>query len=401
MLVVERESRSGHDELVSPTCMQEVESASPPGPAVLLLSLRDVEDVVAYCAQYEFEDVISSVANAEVVAPDTLHPVERSRKAYKLVRRLSGSRRLAGAMIRPLLRAAPAKDYDLFLPIFSHPFQLFALSCVPEWRKRCRKAACFVVEAWEGHLPGYLLELLSEFDHVFLGAAHVAGEVSRMIGRPCTYMPQGVDALRFCPWPDPPVRSIDVCNIGRRSPVTHRKLLESARRGELFYYYDTIKPAAKQVTFHVSDGAEHRLLLASLLKRSRYFIANRARANEPEVTRGRDEIAGRFFEGAASGAILLGDPPNTPGFRERFDWPDAVIPMPFDAPDVIERIRELDRDGARQARIRKDNVANALLRHDWVHRLRTILETVGVDAPARMLAREARLRALAEEVRRA
>ncbi len=319
-----------------------IEWVSRPDSSVLLLSLRRVEDVVAYCAQYEFEDVISSVLDADMAVPRTLGPVELSRKAYKLVRHLSGSRGLAGAAVAPLLRPLLDKDYDLFLPIFSHPHQLFALSCVPDWRKRCRKAVCYIVEAWAHMLPGYLLELLSEFDHVFINAQHVVGAISKMIGRPCSYMSQGVDALRFCPWPEPPPRSIDVCNIGRRSPVTHEKLLESARQGRIFYYYDTVKPSAKQVTFHVSSGPEHRLLLASLLKRSRYFIANRARANEPEVTRGRDEIAGRFFEGAAAGAIVLGDPPDIDEFRQRFDWPDAVIPMPFDAPEVLQRIEELE-----------------------------------------------------------
>jgi hypothetical protein len=380
---------------------QHIEWVSRRDSNVLLLSLRNVEDVVAYCAQYEFEDVISSVAQTDMASPEKLEGVELSRKAYKLLRYLSGSRRLAGALVRPLAAPLLDKDYDLFLPVFSHPHQLFALSCIPEWRKRCRKAACFIVEAWDNLLPGYLLELLSEFDHVFIAAQHVIGTVSKMIGRPCTYMPQGVDTLRFCPWPEPPPRSIDVCNIGRRSPVTHEKLLERARQGRIFYYYDTIKSAAKQVTFHVSSGAEHRFLLASLLKRSRYFIANRARANQPEVTRGQDEIAGRFFEGAAAGAIVLGDPPNTDEFRARFDWPDAVIPMPFDAPEVVKRIEELDADPVRQERIRKENAANALLRHDWVHRLRTILDAVGVAPPARMLAREARLASLAAEVRRA
>ena len=368
---------------------------------VLLLSLRNVEDVVAYCAQYEFEDLISSVLQADMAAPGSLGDIELSRRAYKLLRYASGSRRLAGAAVRPLLPHAPSKEYDLFLPVFSHPYQLFALACVPDWRKRCRKAACFIVEAWAHMLPGYLLELLSEFDHVFIAAHHVVDTVAKMIGRPCTYMPQGVDALRFCPWPDPPRRSIDVCNIGRRSPVTHARLVEAAREGALFYYYDTVKPAAKQITFRVSSGSEHRLLLANLLKRSRYFVANRARANEPETTRGRDEIAGRFFEGVAAGVILLGDPPDTPEFRARFDWPDAVVPMPFDAPDILERIAAFDADPDRQERIRKENVANALLRHDWVHRLRTILEAVGVEPPPPMLEREARLTALAAEVRAA
>ena len=378
-----------------------VEWISRAGAKVLLLSLRNVEDVVAYCAQYEFEDVIASVADVDMAAPDGLAGVEVSRKAYKLVRYLTGSPRLASSIAPRLTARRLDKEYDLFLPVFSHPHQLFALSCIPEWRKRCRKAACFIAEAWHELLPGYLLELLSEFDHVFINAQHVIETVSRMIGRPCSYLPQGVDALRFCPWPDPPARSIDVCNIGRRSAVTHGTLLEAARRGRLFYYYDTIKPAAKQVTFHVSDGSEHRFLLANLLKRSRYFIANRARANEPEVTRGRDEIAGRFYEGVASGAIVIGDPPKTDEFRRRFDWPDAVIPMPFDSADAVRRIEELDADPTRQARIRKENAANALLRHDWVHRLRAIVDEVGVPPPEGMLAREARLKRLAEEVRRA
>ena len=380
---------------------QPVEWVSRGNANVLLLSLRSVENVVAYCAQYEFEDVIASVTDADMAVPEGLQGVELSRKAYKLARHLTGSRRLADSVAPRFTARRLEKDYDLFLPVFSHPYQLFALSCIPDWRKRCGKAACFIAEAWDDLLPGYLLELLSEFDHVFINARHAVKTIAGLIGRPCSYMPQAVDTLRFTPWPDPPPRSIDVCNMGRRSPVTHERLLESARQGRIFYYYDTIKPAAKQVTFHVSSGPEHRFLLANLLKRSRYFIANRARANQPELIRGRDEIAGRFFEGIAAGAVVLGDPPGIEEFRQRFDWPDAVISMPFDAPDVAQRIEELDADPARQARIRKENAANALLRHDWVHRLRTILEAIGVAPPARMLAREAHLQALAAEVRRA
>jgi Glycosyl transferases group 1 len=367
---------------------------------VLLLSLRRVEDLVAYCAQYEFEDVIRSVSDVDMAVPRSLDGVELSRKAYKLARYLTGSRRLAGSVAPRLAARRLQKEYDLFLPVFSHPHQLFALSYIPEWRKRCRRAACFIAEAWDRLLPGYLLELLSEFDHVFIAAQHAVPTISRMIGRPCSYMPHGVDTLRFCPWPDPPARTIDVCNIGRRSPITHKALLEAARQGRIFYYYDTVKPGAKQVTFRVGSGAEHRLLLANLLKRSRYYIANRARANEPELTRGRDEIGSRFFEGVASGAIVIGDPPKIHEFHERFDWPDAVIPMSFDAPDVLRQIEELDSDPVRQARIRRENVRNALLRHDWVHRLRTILDAVGLPPSSGMLAREARLTALAREVQR-
>jgi len=171
-----------------------------------------------------------------------------------------------------------------------------------------------------------------------------------------------------------------------------------AREGRIFYYYDTVAASGagrKERTFRVDDAAEHRLLLASLLRRSRYFIANRGRINEPEYTRGNDEISGRFYEGAAAGTVMLGEPPRTAEFERQFDWPDAVIPLPFDSPDVGRRLAELDQDPARLARIRRDNVANAALRHDWVHRIRTVFETLGLRPTEAMLARESQLRALA------
>jgi hypothetical protein len=213
----------------------------------------------------------------------------------------------------------------------------------------------------------------------------------------------GVDALRFCPHPNPPARFIDVCGIGRRSPVTHDALLELARERGMFYFYDTIQSRpvgtlTKQMTFRVTNPREHRLLFSQLLKRSRYFIANRAWADRFGLLPGEDEIAARFYEGAASGAIMLGDPPDSEDFRTQFDWTDAVVPIPFDAPRIAEVVADLDAHPERSSRIRRDNMANALLRHDWVYRLRALLDAVGVAPTDSMLAREARLRALADDV---
>jgi hypothetical protein len=368
------------------------------GGDVLLLSMRRLADVVAFCLQYEFEDVIADVTGADRVEAGDRPALERSRRGYKLARFATGSKRFArGCAPRPPT-VKLEKDYELFFPVFNHVHELFALATVPDWRRRCRLAACFVNELWAHLLPRYLLELLSEFDHVFLGVRHSVDEVARIVGRPCSYLPFAADVLRFAPFPEMPARGIDVCNIGRRSPVTHEALMGLAREGRIFYFYDTVAASGagqKQRTFHVDNPAEHRLLLASLLKRSRYFIANRGRINEPEFTQGKDEISGRFYEGAAAGAIMLGEPPRTEEFERQFDWPDAVIPLPFDSPDVGRRLAELDQDPARLARIRRDNVANGALRHDWVHRIRTVFETLGLQPTEAMLARERRLQALA------
>ncbi|MGE5047550.1 MAG: glycosyltransferase [Deltaproteobacteria bacterium] len=365
---------------------------------VLQLSMRRVHDLVAFCTPYEFEDVVTEATGADRVEPEDFHAIERVRRFYKLGRLATRSRRMARAVTPPLGAPPLTRDYELFFPVFNHPFELFALAAVPDWRSRCRVAACFVSEIWVQEIPEYLLELLADFDHIFIGISHPAQEVARIVGRPCTYLPLATDVLRFAPWPQPPVRAIDVCNIGRRSAVTHAALVRMARERRIFYYYDTVRPSGergKQMTFSVGNASEHRLLLANLLQRSRYYVANRARVNEPEVTEGREEISARFYEGVAAGAALIGVPPRSSGFQRQFDWPDAVIEMPFDCPDIADRLQVLDADRARMQRITCENVRQAALRHDWIHRLRTVFEVLGLRPTEGMLAREERLRALA------
>jgi hypothetical protein len=287
-----------------------------------------------------------------------------------------------------------ARVYDLFFPAFNHPFELFALSAVPGWRARCRVAACFVCEAWADDLPEYLLELLSDFDHVFVGVQHPVAELARIVGKPCTYLPIGVDVLRFAPAPPPPARCIDVTYVGRQSAVTHAALTRLSRRQRFFYYHDTVLASGddcRQRTFRVRSVEEHRMLLASLLQRTRYYVANRARVNEPEHG-SREEISSRFYEGIAAGAVVVGEPPRSVEFRRQFDWPDAVVPLPFDSPDVGDVLAHLDADPGRVDRISRENVRQAARRHDWLHRLTTVFDAAGIAPTAAMRARAGLLR---------
>jgi len=368
------------------------------GGSVLQLSMRRVHDLVAFCAPYEFEDVVAEVTAADRVEAQDFAAIEFARRIYKIGRLTTRSRRCARAVTPRLDSPRLTREYELFFPVFNHPYELFALAAVPDWRARCRVAACFVSEVWVHEIPGYLLELLADFDHVFVGVRHPTKDIARIVGRPCTYLPLAADVLRFAPYLTSPARVIDVCNIGRRSPVTHAALLQLARERKIFYYYDTTRASGergRQMTFRVGNASEHRLLLANLLQRSRYFLANRARVNEPEKTEGREEISGRFYEGVAAGTVLLGEPPRSEEFRTQFNWPDAVMHLAFDSPDVADRLRALDAHPARIAEIRRRNIHYAALRHDWVHRLRTVYETLGLRPPDAMLAREEQLRVVA------
>jgi hypothetical protein len=372
---------------------------------ILLVSMREITNLVALCNLYEFEDMISEMNTVDMLK--LLTPDDGvMRKIYKLTKYLTNSKPLAEFLVPAINPYFFSQEYELFFPTFNFPFELFALHSFKNWRQKCNKAVCYIAEFWESYLQPshlYFLEFLKDFDHIFVGTKNSTEAIAKFTGRPCTYLPPGVDTLKFSPYPLLPHRSIDVCNLGRRSSVTHQALLEFAQQQQIFYYYDTIKAsgmknASKQQTFAVNNAKEHRSLLANLIKRSRYFFANRARVNETELIKTSQEFGSRFFEGAAAGTIMIGEPPMTEEFYKYFDWTDAVIKIPFDAPEIGEIIADLDAQPERLARIRKDNVVNSLLRHDWVYRLQTIFEAVDVQLSETMLSRKAELRNLANQI---
>jgi glycosyl transferase family 1 len=360
---------------------------------VLLLSERRIADLVAYCLAYEFEDTFAAVTAAQRIDATDLRGLEYSRRAYKLARAVCRSPRLARRLAPyPRNKVVLDRDFELFFPVFSHIYELYSLATIPNWRQRCHKAACFITEVWSDQLPEYLLELLSEFDHIFLGFRHSVEDVARITGRPCTYLPLAADVLRFAPASLDQPRPIFVCNIGRRSPITHQALLEESERQQSFYYYDTVAASGadlKQRTFRVDSPHEHRRMLATLLKNSRYYFANRSRVNEPEYIADRDETSARFYEGAAAGTVMIGEAPRTAEFKRQFDWPDAVIHVPFDSPDIGRILADLSSERLRA--VQRNNIREAALRHDWLHRIQVVFDVLGLSPTEGMRARARQL----------
>ena len=104
------------------------------GGDILVLSMRRVADLVAYCLQYEFEDVIVDATGADRLEPTRLELVEFKRKVYKAL--CSVSPAPFARRVTPKLGGLRLhKSYDLFLPIFNHAYEIFALNVVPDWKK--------------------------------------------------------------------------------------------------------------------------------------------------------------------------------------------------------------------------------------------------------------------------
>ena len=364
--------------------------ASTASPRVLVLSERKLETPKWQAPQYEFEDVILEVEDAALVAPSPLPTGRGAALAQRVLRRTGHEDRVTEPRMR---RGAITGEYDLFFAVLHFPHDAAHLHRLRGWRERCRHAVCFIVELWTHEIEGArpYLELLGElgFDRIFLFNPNPRELVEEVSGRPAEFMGVGVDGFRFSPYPNPPARTIDFYQFGRRSPVTHEAALAMAREHGAFYLYDTVFNAP------LPDPAAHRELMASILKRSRYFFSYRT-ADDLERSHGENLLGPRFFEGVAGGAVVLGSAPDVPEYEQCFGWPDSTISIPYEAANLREIVAELETQPERLARARTNNVANTLRSNDWVYRWAQVLDAVGLPRTARMHARTQRLEELAQ-----
>jgi spore maturation protein CgeB len=358
-------------------------------PRVLIYSQRNLLSILPFrCAHFEFENVISHIDSADILAPR----IDPSNLRHIVAKRIAYHSSLA---LNPGIQRIPIeRDYELFLAICGDPTDLLRVSALGNWRSRCRKSVCLIDELWVTQMDSYhsFLRLLEAFDVVMLYYSQSVGQLSKRIGSQCAYLPPGVDTIRFCPYPKWPKRVIDVYSVGRRSKITHRTLLKMVQEDGLFYLHDSI------VANQVLDPMEHRALFANIAKRSRYFIVNPGLIDRRDIRGDQIEIGDRYFEAAASGAILLGERPDNPEFTKLFGWPDSMIHLLFDSPDIDKIVKTLDDDPAGQERMRRRNVKEALMRHDWAYRWEIILGAVGLEPMPELFQRKERLRQLAEDI---
>lgn len=363
----------------------------PVQPRVLILSQRNLyKNVLFRCPHLEFEDIICRVDSADVLAPE---PENAFKLRYQFAKRLGWHTPLALNPGLPRIRVQ--KKYDLFFAICGSPVDLLMLNAIDNWRDIAATSVCLIDEMWIKELPSYrhyLRQLVAKFQIVLLYYSESVRPVSEMIGHQAHYLPPAVDTLLFCPYPQCRERVVDVYSIGRRSDATHQTLLRMVREEGLFYIHDSISGSA------AINSVQHRSLLAETAKRSRYFIVNPALIDRRDIRGDQHEIGNRYFEGAASGATMLGEVPESKEFANLFNWPDVLGRVPFGAADVDAYIREWDQQTARQEAMRRNNVSHALMLHDWVYRWEAILKLAGLAPLQSLLQRKERLRELATDV---
>jgi len=229
---------------------------------------------------------------------------------------------------------------------------------------------------------------LSKFDFIFTGCQGSVKRLQEIVHKPCRYIPPGVDMLKFIPKASAPERDIDIYSMGRRPNILHQKLLALKESKGITYRYDGLSSSA----LYVKDYRVHRDNLRESLQKSRSFLVFPSKFDVLNQTHGQVEFGFRFFEGAASGTVLIGDIPDSETFKEIFHWEDAVIPLPDNTDDLYRMLGTLDESKERVERIRKNNIYQCLMHHDWAYRWRQILESVGLEVTLSLQEREQRLK---------
>jgi hypothetical protein len=378
------------DEKISEAADVSVEAMTP---RICMPTARGFKKKAFYCAQYEAQDVLLDVDDVDLIH---LEPGRGYKFKEAWQRRL-----LFRDVTRKLIFVNPglhkvrlAQQYDLFLMMCQMDHDFLDISAIEGWQDRCKTSVCWIQEMWAAHIPlcKYWIHSLRRFDHVFVSARGSVDALSDAIGRPCRWLPDAIDTLRFTPYPNPPARVIDVYSIGRRREEIHRALLEAAERADMFYVYDTFGGSMSDVL----NYRQHRDFFSNMAKRSRFFVVAPAKVGRSEETGGQVEIGARYYEGASAGTVMIGRAPECEAFQELFPWKDAVISLQGDGSDVIKALSSLEAEPERISAISRRNAVEALLRHDWVYRWKEILRVAGIEPSPRMKLREQRLRNLAE-----
>jgi hypothetical protein len=362
-------------------------------PRICMPTGRNFRKKAFHCAQYEAQDVLAQVDDVDLIFLEPGRGYESRELWQRRLMYRDISRRVVFA--NPGLRKVRlTREYDLFVARCQTYKDLLDVNAIEGWKDHCRTSVLWIDEMWAASIPEqkYWLHALRQFDHVFIGFRGAVAPVSNAIGWPCRWLPCAVDTLRFTPYPKAPARVVDVYSIGRRREGIHQALLQAAKSGEIFYMYDT--SAGSLVDLY--DHRQHRDHFANVAKRSRYFMVAPGKFDCIDETAGQVEIGFRYYEGAAAGAVMIGEAPNCEAFRETFPWPDAVIEIQPDGSDVVEVLERLDSEPERVSAMARRNTAEALLRHDWVYRWKEILQAAGMEPSPGLVAREHRLKELAQ-----
>lgn len=346
-----------------------------------ILSQRAQNETPAIGCLIEMEEVFADALDARILAPG-IRASGRGVKA-KLINRLAPVR-------AEIPRARTRGRQVLIVTGLGLPI-LRTLGQVPGWRSRFDTVVAYVMDAF-GPVRSDIASVLSQIDHLFIPMSGNLDMYHAIDGVSATMIPYACNVARF--GPGTPDKFIDVIGYGRQR-ADHSRIIQqtfNAPTHPRMYYHTNYMTGMR-----IADHAAQRALFWKILKRSNITLAyDTLSANTRGFT--FSLVAQRWFEGLTAGCVIVGNRPTCPEADRLLDWEDATIEMPAPVNEVVPFLEDLLTAPDRIDCIARRNRQQAMLRHDWRHRLADMLNVMGMDPPDRLSASLEDLATLAGQV---
>jgi hypothetical protein len=318
----------------------------------------------SYCVEYEtaLADILDATTVCISARQGRMADLLRNR--YRLRTELS-SRLPSVHMVQPYMLPRPSQRFDLGVIVVNDLQQLGVLGSIPGWRQLADRFVAIVVEVWPNWLEAAkpaLEQVASQFAGVFTTIESSVAGLGAMSGAPTHFLPPGTDTLFVTPPSSALGRYISVSNRGRRDAAQHRGLSRWAASTDHVYEFDTGSLSG------VEDHAVHRQHYLEQCARSRVYITNFARFDQPAIRGQSEELGLRYFEGLASGCVLAGQHPRDDRVHRLLGDEAQIFDFPLGGGDVPADLLALIGDDSAATGACQTNRALALRQHDVLHR---------------------------------
>lgn len=341
-------------------------------PSFLVISYRGLERAPWYCHPVEVEDVLCDMLQA-----DRIDFVAQENRIADAVRHRGRVRAVVSKVpsMAPYALPLPERHYDVAIVVVNNLDQIGLLELIDGWRGCADVMVAIVSECWPAWLDAnrrIIREQLSQFDRAWFLVSCLVDDIAKESGIDVSYLPCGIDTLAVTAPRPSAERRFEVTSRGRRDAAQHEALRAFARSSGGFYDFDT--NAAGRVASH----AEHRHHYMDICSRSRAFVCNYARFDQPEVCGPAREFGLRYFEALAAGTVPIGQHPPEELRGEILGEGVHLLDLPLGAQEIDDALARQLTDHETLTRMGLDNRRIALQRHDVVHRWTTIAAALGL-----------------------
>lgn len=314
----------------------------------------------------DFEDEIIRITGGERVESPF-------RKLPGFVERRVGHGTRYGELRKLIPKAEHHLKADVLWAVLMGP-ESFALDLFRKWDDGVGLKILYLFDTMEQQLPSIRRVLKStNWDYTFTSFAGAVPFLEEQTQRRWLVAPQGVKLERFYPAP-PQEKLISFCAFGRRLENVHQSVKAYCQATGKHYEYTTATGMQPQL-----DPRESYEMYAWHLNHAIFNFCWPVERTNPTRVRTFSPITCRWFEAAASGNVIIGQPPTDPTFESIFGK-DFVLSIDADA--GVKALNQFwdnlwsERERRLQAALeRRERLSQ---QWSWEGRVREILRTVGV-----------------------